>query len=324
MDAVRTIICRYRFLATSLVLPVVFFLVAGSGCGAVRRAEVRSMAEIFTKPPGSDVFLQDNDPELIREALPFALKTFETLLASDPKNRDLHVATAEAFVTYAHAFIYEEAERLEAFDFKRAQVLQKRATNLYLRGRDYAFQGLSLDHPNFEERLRNDPEKALKDLSQRDVPLAYWAAAGWAGAISSDRGNMSLVAELPIAVAMMRRGLELYEDFGDGMIHEFFITYEGSRSEAMGGSAQRAHEHFVLAVSLTRGQKAWPYVALASSAAVRKQDHKMFNSLLKKALAIDPDAVPKWRLSNILAQEKATWLLDHGADLFIDYSEDIS
>ena len=158
MDAVRFIICRYRFLARSLVLPVVFFLFAGSGCGAVRRAEVRSMAELFTKPPGSDVFLQDDDPELIREAFPFALKTFEALLASDPGNRDLYLATAEAFVTYAHAFIYDEAERLAVLDFKKAQVLQKRATKLYLRGRDYAFQGLSLDHPNFEERLQNDPD----------------------------------------------------------------------------------------------------------------------------------------------------------------------
>ncbi|MBW1896619.1 MAG: TRAP transporter TatT component family protein [Deltaproteobacteria bacterium] len=324
MNALRSILRRYRFLARSFVIPVVFLLVSGSGCGAVRRAEVRGMAELFTKPPGSDVFLQDDDPELIREALPFALKTFEVLLASDPENRDLCQVTAEAFVTYAHAFVFDEAERMEALDFKRAQVLQKRAEKLYLRGRDYAFQGLSLDHPNFEKRLRNDPENALKSLSQRDVPLVYWAAAGWAGAISSDRGNMSLVAELPVAVAMMRRCLELDEDFGDGMIHEFFITYEGSRSEAMGGSAQRAREHFVRAVNLTGEQKAWPYVALASSVAVRKQDYKMFNNLLEKALAVDPDAVPKWRLSNILAQEKAKWLLDHGADLFIDYSEDKS
>jgi len=132
---------------------------------------------------------------------------------------------------------------------------------------------------------------------------------------------MSLVAELPIAEAMMRRALELDEDFEDGAIHEFFITYEGSRSEAMGGSAKRALEHFDRVVSLTRGEKASPYVLLASSVAVRKQDYKMFRKLLHKALAIDPDAVPEWRLANILAQEKAQWLLDHSAELFLDYEE---
>ena len=119
----------------------------------------------------------------------------------------------------------------------------------------------------------------------------------------------------------MRRALELDEDFEGGAIHEFFITYEGSRSEAIGGSSKRAREHFDRVVSLTQGKKASPYVSLASSVAVRKQDYKMFKDLLYKALAIDPDAVPEWRLANTLAQEKARWLLDHSPELFLDYEE---
>ena len=119
----------------------------------------------------------------------------------------------------------------------------------------------------------------------------------------------------------MRRALELDEVFEDGAIHEFFITYEGRRSEAMGGSAQSALEHFDRVVGLTRGQKASPYVLIASSVAVRKQDYKMFKEFLHKALAIDPDARPEWRLANTLAQEKAQWLLDHSPDLFLDYEE---
>jgi predicted anti-sigma-YlaC factor YlaD len=169
--------------------------------------------------------------------------------------------------------------------------------------------------------LRQDPQRTLQALSAEDVALLFTAAAGWAGAISTDVSNMSLVAELPIVEAMMRRALALDEDFNRGAIHEFFIIYEGSRSEAMGGSAQRALEHFDRVVTLTRGEKASPYVALASSVAVRKQDYKMFKRLLDKALAIDPDAVPEWRLANMLAQEKARWLLDHSAELFLDYEE---
>jgi len=158
-------------------------------------------------------------------------------------------------------------------------------------------------------------------LSPKDVPLLFWAAAGWAGAISTDVDNMSLVADLPMVEAMMRRALALDENFEGGLIHEFFITYEGSRSEAMGGSAERAMEHFYSAVALTGGAKAWPFVALASSVAVRKQDYRMFQDLLNKAMAIDVDAVPKWRLSNTLDQEKAQWLLDRSEELFLDIEE---
>ena len=312
---------RNPLLHTGCSIVFACVLLVGSGCGVLRRAAIRNVAGVFSDPPGSNVFAQDNDPELIRDAFPFALKTYESLLASDPKNRDLCLATANGFVKYASAFVHAEAERLEKVDFQRAQYLQQRATRLYLRGRNYALAGLTLDYPDFEQRLREDLQQVLHALSRKDVPLLFWAAAGWAGAISTDVNNMSLIAELPIAEAMMRRALALDEGFDDGAIHEFFIAYEGKRSEAIGGSAEHALEHFDRVVSLTRGEKASPYVSLASSVAVRKQDYKMFRKLLHKALAIDPDAVPEWRLANILAQEKAQWLLDHSAELFLDYEE---
>jgi hypothetical protein len=130
-------------------------------------------------------------------------------------------------------------------------------------------------------------------------------------------GNMSLVAELPIVEAMMRRALELDEDFDHGAIHEFFIIYEGARSGTVKGTTDRAMEHFDRVVRLTQGKKASPYVSLASS----KQDYELFKELLNKALAVDPDSVLKWRLANILAQQKAQWLLDHSEELFLDYEK---
>ena len=296
-------------------------LVLSTGCGAVRRAEVRSIAHIFAGPSESNVFAEDNDPELIRDALPFALKTYEALLAADPGNNQLALAAAQGFVTYANAFVHTDAEEEKEVDFRKSQDLRKRATKLYIRGRNYALDGLSLDYPGFEKQLREDPGDALQALSPKDVPLLYWAGAGWAGAISTDPSNMALVAELSTVEAVMRRALALDEDFDYGAIHEFFITYEGSRSEAMGGSAERAEEHFDRVVTLTYGKKASPFVALASSVAVRQQDYQMFKELLHKALEIDTDAVPKWRLANTLSQKKAQWLLDHSPDLFLEYEE---
>jgi len=313
---------RHIFFSTRdclLVFACLLFL--ANGCGVAHRAQVRHLTHLFSGPPGSNVFSQDDDPEMIRDALPLALKTYEALLVSHPKNLDLALATAEGFVSYANAFVVTEAERLEEHDFHRAQHLRKRATKLYLRGRNYALSGLTVCFPGFEEKLRENPEQVLGLLSQKEVALLYWAAAGWAGAISSDPSNMSLVAELPVVEAMMRRALALDEDFNDGAIHEFFMVYEGNRSVAMGGDPERAQEHFGRAVTLTQGKKASPYVSLASSVAVRKQDYTMFKQLLHKALEIDTDAVPKWRLANVLAQEKAQWLLDHSSELFLEYEE---
>lgn len=321
MHANREAGSRCCFSAVGRAVLFAFVCVSVSGCGAISRYQARNIARIFSEPPGADVFFKDDDPELIGQALPFALKTYEALLASEPANRDLLLTAAEGFVTYAHAFVYERAERLAEEDLEEAQSLKKRAGKLFLRGRDYAFSGLDVDHPAFELRLRRDPAQALKALSLEDVPLLYWAAAGWAGAVSADRSNMELLAELPLVEAMMKRALELDEAFGDGAVHEFFITYEGSRSPAMGGGTEDAQEHFTRALTLTKGKKASLYVALASSVAVREQDCKMFKDLLNKALAIDPDAVPRWRLSNVLAQDKAQWLLNNVPQFFWDCEE---
>jgi TRAP transporter T-component len=40
--------------------------------------------------------------------------------------------------------------------------------------------------------------------------------------------------------------------------------------------------------------------------------------MLKKAIAIDPNARIEWRLSNIVMQRRALWLLSREDDLFLD------
>jgi predicted anti-sigma-YlaC factor YlaD len=50
---------------------------------------------------------------------------------------------------------------------------------------------------------------------------------------------------------------------------------------------------------------------------VASQDRGRFDELLKQALAIDPDAAPSRRLANVLAQDRARWLLSRAEELFL-------
>jgi len=75
--------------------------------------------------------------------------------------------------------------------------------------------------------------------------------------------------------------------------------------------------HFDRAVSLTGGQQAGPFVALAEGVSVSRQDRREFESLLHRALAIDPDARPEWRLANLVVQRRARWLLSRADQLFL-------
>ena len=55
-------------------------------------------------------FSSDNDPDLIRESIPFALKLYESILESTPKHKELLIATCSAFTQYAYGFIEGDAE----------------------------------------------------------------------------------------------------------------------------------------------------------------------------------------------------------------------
>jgi predicted anti-sigma-YlaC factor YlaD len=60
-----------------------------------------------------------------------------------------------------------------------------------------------------------------------------------------------------------------------------------------------------------------PFVAYAEAVSVGKEDRREFESLLQRALAIDPDARPEWRLANLIMQRRARWLLARVDDLFL-------
>jgi predicted anti-sigma-YlaC factor YlaD len=188
---------------------------------------------------------------------------------------------------------------------------------LYLRARDYGLRGLELEHAGLGKQLRENPAIAIKTTRSQDVPQLYWTAAPWAAAISLSKDNPDLIADLPIVEAMMARALELDETFSQGALHSFFISYEMSRSGPLGDQVARARGHFERAVALSGGQHAGPYLALAESVCVQLQDLKEFQALLQRALAINPDEKPEWRLVNLVLQRRAKWLLSRTDELFL-------
>ncbi len=77
-------------------------------------------------------------------------------------------------------------------------------------------------------------------------------------------------------------------------------------------------KHFDRVVELTGGQLASPFVTMAETMSVQKQDRAGFESLLKKAIEIDVNAKPQWRLQNMIMQQRANWLLSRKGDLFVE------
>jgi predicted anti-sigma-YlaC factor YlaD len=303
-----------------LLVPVV--LLALASC-SLNKLAVNVVAGTLASGE-STVFTGDDDPELVADALPFAMKLYESLAEQAPDNAHLLLTTGSVFAMYANAFIQTPASMLPDSEFEQQMAMQKRAKKMYLRGRGYVLRAIELRHPGFGDKVaHNEMEAALASMRKEDVPYLVWGAVSWLGAFSTDTFDMELLLGLHNPLAMLDRALALDEGWSDGMIHDVLISIYGSLPESMGGSQQKAREHFQKAVEFSHGLNVSPYVALATTVCVATQNVAEFRELLGKALAIDPDANPGNRLANLISQNKARWLLAHVEDFFLlDSSEE--
>jgi predicted anti-sigma-YlaC factor YlaD len=297
---------------TRLVLVSVVGINFTSAC-SIKRIAVNKLADALSS--SGSTFTSDEDPELVKAALPFGLKLMESLLDENPKHKRLLFATSSYFTQYSYAFVQQAADEMEDKDLAVSEQMRTRARHLYLRARSYGLRALELSYPGFEKALRANPRSAVRRMRAADVPQLYWTAVSWALAISPD--NPVMIAELPIVEALIDRALELNESYADGAIHSFLIVYEMGRPGAGGDPADRSRKHFQRSMELSRGEQAAPLVSFAEAVCVKKQDLKEFESLLNRALAIDPHKHPESRLTNILMQKRARWLLSRKDELFL-------
>jgi len=261
-----------------------------------------------------DTWSSDNDPELIREAVPFSLKFMESVLAATPRHVGLLTTLAKSFTEYGYAFVQMDAEYLGDEDYGKTKDLKARAKKLYLRARDYGLRGLEVRHGHFSQMLPLDTKATLAKTRKEDVDLLYWTGVSWMAAISLDKNDMDLLADRPQAEALIYRAYELDPDYDEGALHNFLITYEASRP---GGSLEKAKEHFKRALELNHGEDASTYVNYAESIDEAEHNPEEFERMLTKALEIDPDKKPSSRLVNLIMQKRAKWLLSRIDTIFI-------
>jgi predicted anti-sigma-YlaC factor YlaD len=295
--------------------PALILTFALTGC-SVRKFAVNKLGDSLAN--SGTTFSSDNDPDFVGQAIPFSLKLIESLLAETPQHRGLLFAAASGFTQYSYVYVQQPSEVMESTDVEKSAELRTRARNLYLRARDYGLRGLETKHRGFTAWLNENPKSAVRVARAADVPLLYWTAVSWGAAIALSKDHPELVAQQPQVESLIDRAYELDPGYEHGVIEQYLISYESARQGVKGNFALRCKEHFDRAVQLSAGQLASPFVAYAESVSIQKQNRTEFDSLLKKALAVDLDARPEWRLSNLIMQRRARWLLSREDELFLD------
>jgi len=304
-------------LASRVFLGVVLSLaVAGtSGC-SLRTIALRSLADSVADP--GDTYARDDDPDLVRGALPVMLKIMETLRDGLPDHKGIRLGLVRSFTSFGVGFVQDDADRLTEKNVQEGQTLYGRGRRLLLRAYQYGLEGLELAAPGFRKEFTDHRADAAvaRITKKEDVALLYWTAAALGSAIACSKGDMKLVGDLPLVEKLMTRALALDPDFDEGALHEFFVTYDMTLGTGRGGGPIEAKKHYLRALELSKNKKLGAHVTYAESVLVELQHKEEFVKVLEGVAKADVDADLPHRLVNVLAQRRARWLLSRTDELF--------
>ena len=257
---------------------------------------------------------RDNDPEFVRQGAPATLKMVEMLLEQNPGHRGLLLTACSGFTQYAYAFVQVDWEQAPAGSVEARQ-LRERASRMYERARGYCLRGLDGAVPGAGTALAGGKRELIGSAQAEDVPFLYWTAAAWGGSLAVAENPLLRIGEIARIRALLERALALNPQFEAGALHDLMIGIVGLPA-LVGGSSQRAREHFDRAVTLSGGQSAFAFVTMATSVAQPARNRAEFVRLLEQALAVDVDRRPEIRLANLIAQKRARFLLQRAPKLF--------
>jgi hypothetical protein len=246
---------------------------------------------------------KQSELRVIREGTPAYLMLLDGMVEGWPDNERLLLAAAQAYASFASAFIGTE-------DTPFRDTLMLRAKTYALRALEQRGISAPLTSPF------SDFERQVGQMSRSDLPYVFWSASCWGNWIGAHANSITAVAELPRVEALMRRALALDETYYYGGPHIFMGVLYASRPRVAGGNLELSKEHFLKAIEIGQGKFLAADVYYADYYARKAFDRELFVATLKKVLETPADIVPELTLLNTVARHKAEALLDKTDEYF--------
>ncbi len=168
---------------------------SGTAACSIKKMAINGLAD--TLAASGDSFSSDEDPDLIRDAVPFSLKTIESLLAEVPEHKGLLLTACSGFTQYAYAFVQTDAELIEPKDYEASVAGRERALKMYQRALGYCLRRVELTHKGFRAAVEKDPTGTMKAFSREEVAVLYWTGATWGALVSADPKSRSCSISCP-------------------------------------------------------------------------------------------------------------------------------
>jgi hypothetical protein len=270
--------------------------------GCIQTIAIRSMADIMDY--GIQAFNEESDLQIAHESLGSNLKLIEALIKADPENEKFLLFASQGYNAYALAFAEDDSV--------------ERARLFYLRGKEHSLRILE-KNARFRAALNGDDSTfrvALQSFTKAEVPAIFWTASNWFSYINISRTDISALADISKATAMMEFVLKNDSTFYYGGAFLFLGAIEGSTPQFLGGKPELAKEYFEKCQALNGNKFLLADLFYAKTYAVQVQNQDLFESLLKKIDETSIDVLPEARLPNAVAKQKAKLLRAQMNNLF--------
>ena len=306
----------FRILSSAPVLFLVCVVSTTAGCSLVKIAADQTVEVFDLAAPSFD---KEYDVELARAAGLANLKMVEGLIEVVPENRQLLMMLGKAYTSYSYGFVEDEMEVAEPFSDEYDR-LTRRAVDFYDRGRFYATQAIELSHPGFGKAMAGTLDGAVTALAAidvDDVDALVWIGQAWAAGINLRADDPAAIVELPKAVAVMERVVELDETVFLGGAHTVLGASHAAVPAELGGNAEAAKKHLDRAIEISEGRYLLSRFALAQYYyGGIHPEREGFEATLNGIIDAPDDLMPEQRLSNEIAKIRAQRLLDRADDIF--------
>lgn len=284
-------------------MPVLATAVAGlvlfTGCSTVI-SPVTSRATAGL----TSAVLDHDDPETVRLGAPAYLLMVDALIAGDPDNSDLLVAGAQLYSSYASVFVDD----------------QPRAVKLAERSRRYGWQGLCSAESETCDSWRlpfDEFEAIINQVEPKHVSALFAAGSSWATWVQVNRSDWTAVADKARVEAIMKRVVELDENYRDGSAYTYLGVLNSIIPASLGGKPEQGRRDFERSIELSGGKDLMAKVLFAREYARLVFDRELHDQLLEEVINAEPE-VPGYVLTNTLAQEQARRLLADSQDYFAE------
>lgn len=253
----------------------------------------------------SSIFIEDSieslntDTDLVRvkKQFPDNITMLEQLIKNDTNNKRLHIYAAQAYYSYAFAFIEDNNS--------------SRAVALYHEAYLHALAAITSHGITLSDLQGKSPllTQKINKLDKTSVDALYWLAISWAKVIETKPVNFLLLTQLHKTAILMGRVIKLDETYQLAGPNLFFAVYYASRPNYLGGSDYLSGKYFERARVLNKNRLLIVDYLQAKYLNGRVHGEVVFTQRLHKIINSPDDLYPEQALLNAIAKKKASNLL---------------